>query len=188
MRLINNYDTPNARIIFNEYYIDNGPILKGFRDVELHNTRVKVKNKEEFFDIKGKLELDSRSNLDISNITTHFSVGSFKGKEGSKLMLNEKGKLEVLGELTGTVELRAPGVDVVSSGIVKEEHTYITAAHTSSDNVIFTPFFTQPKLELKKEDNKGNKEWVIRVKKIDKPIENLDLVEEKKVKIEKDIE
>lgn len=39
----NNYDTPNTRIIFNEYYIDNGPILKGFRDVELHNTRIKVK-------------------------------------------------------------------------------------------------------------------------------------------------
>lgn len=184
----NNYDTPNTRIIFNEYYIDNGPILKGFRDVELHNTRIKVKSKEEFFDIKGKLELDSRSNLDISNITTHFSVGSFKGQEGSKLILNEKGKLEVLGELTGTVELRTPGVDVASSGIVKEDHTYITAAQTSSGNVIFTPFFTQPNLELKKEDNKGNKEWVIRAKKIDKPIEKLDLVEEKKVKIEKDIE
>lgn len=45
----NNYDTPNTRIIFNEYYIDNSPILKGFRDVELYNTRIKVKNKEEFF-------------------------------------------------------------------------------------------------------------------------------------------
>ena len=184
----NNNATHNTTIIFNEYYRENGPILKGFNDVELQNTRIKVKNKDEFSDIQGKLELDSRSSLDLSNITTNFSVGSFNGEDGSKLILSETGKIEISGELTGSVELRTPGVDVASSGIVREDHIYISAANTSSGNVTFKPFVTQPNLELKKEDNNGKEEWIIRAKKIDKPIENLDIVENKKVKIEKDIE
>lgn len=184
----NNHVIHNTNIIFNEYYRENGPILKGFNDVELQNTRIKVKNKDEFSDIEGKLELDSRSSLDISNIITNFSVGSFNGEDGSKLILSETGKIEISGELTGSVELRTPGVDVASSGIVREDHIYISAVNTSIGNVTFKPFFTQPNLELKKEDNNGKKEWVIRAKKIDKPIENLDIVENKKVKIEKDIE
>lgn len=184
----NNYATSNATIIFNGYDKTDGPVLKGFNDVTLKNSRIKVKNLTEFLNIKGKLELDSKSKLDISNVTTPLSVGSFVGEEGSQLMLNKTGKLEVKGELTGTVELRTPGFDIATSGVVEKDHVYISAAQTSSGNVTFKPFFNQQNLELKKEDGQIKKEWVIRSKKLDNPIEKLDIIEDKKMKIEKDTE
>ena len=184
----NNYATSNATIIFNGYDKIDGPILKGFNDVILKNSRIKVKNANEFLDIKGKLELDSKSKLDISNLTTPFSVGSFVGEDGSLLILNETGNLEVKGELKGTVELRTPGVDIATSGAVKKDHIYISATQTSSGNVTFKPFFNQRNLELKKENGQATKNWVIRSKQVDNPIEKLDIVEDKNVKIEKDTE
>lgn len=184
----NNYATSNATIIFNGYDKIDGPILKGFNDVILKNSRIKVKNANEFLDIKGKLELDSKSKLDISNLTTPFSVGSFVGEDGSLLILNETGNLEVKGELKGTVELRTPGVDIATSGVVKKDHIYISATQTSSGNVTFKPFFNQRNLELKKENGQATKNWVIRSKQVDNPIEKLDIVEDKNVKIEKDTE
>ena len=184
----NNYDTSNATIIFNGYDKTDGPVLKGFNDVTLKNSRIKVKNLTEFLNIKGKLELDSKSKLDISNVTTPLSVGSFVGEDGSQLTLNKTGKLEVKGELTGTVELRTPGLDIATSGVVEKDHVYISAAQTSSGNVTFKPFLNQQNLDLKKEDGQITKDWVIRSKPIDNPIAKLDIIEDKKMKIEKDTE
>ena len=50
------------------------------------------------------------------------------------------------------------------------------------------PFFNQRNLELKKENGQATKNWVIRSKQVDNPIEKLDIVEDKNVKIEKDTE
>lgn len=75
--------------------------------------------------------------------------------------------LDITDKFNGSIELRTPGVDTQSSGQVLENHVYLSAADTSTGQVIFKPFWKQTMYDLKQEDNGDKKQWIIRL--TDKP-------------------
>lgn len=183
----NSFSTVDTSVIFNNYHNTNGPILKGFSNVSMINSNITAINKESFSDVTGLLKLDTLSTLNISNFSDIYNVGAFSGEQGSKLIINKRGRLNVEKELSGFVEMRTPGVAIDTSGLVEKDHIYISADVVSDGTVTFLPFFTQTNLILNEEID-HNKNWIIRSKKINNPITTLEIVGSNQVKIEKDSE
>lgn len=136
-------------------------VIRGFDNVSLSGgTNIKIDGDDDFADI-GHLEMNN-AKLDLSKRTTPQELDSFKGSGDSIITVAQDGKIDIAGELSGTVELRTPGMDVSTSGPVIKDHVYVEALDKSTGTVTFKPYFTQPELMLKKETNNGEHQWVIR--------------------------
>ncbi|MBS5395018.1 MAG: InlB B-repeat-containing protein [Clostridium sp.] len=157
-----------ASLLFNGFNGGMGINILGFTNVTINNSNIVIKDETGLDKIGQDLQLLGNSIFDISAKTSPLQVGrNFVGEGSSKIILAQNGLLDITDKFNGSIELRTPGVDTQSSGPVLENHVYLSAADTSTGQVIFKPFWKQTMYDLKQEDNGDKKQWIIRL--TDKP-------------------
>lgn len=157
-----------ASLLFNGFNGGMGINILGFTNVTINNSNIVIKDETGVDKIGQDLQLLGNSIFDISAKTSPLQVGrNFVGEGSSKIILAQNGLLDITDKFNGSIELRTPGVDTQSSGQVLENHVYLSAADTSTGQVIFKPFWKQTMYDLKQEDNGDKKQWIIRL--TDKP-------------------
>lgn len=172
-----------ASLVFDSFNGGAGATILGFTNITLKNSNIFIQNEADLDNIELNLQLLGNSIFDISAKTSPLQVGgSFIAENSSKIILSQNGLLDITDAFNGVVELRTPGIDTQTSGEVTKDHVYLSAADTSTGQVIFKPYWNQTMYELKQEDNGDKKQWIIRL--TDKPkLDALEIVGSNRVEI-----
>ncbi len=102
--------------------------------------------------------LKNGATLDLTKSEKEFTIGLYRGN--GVVILRKDGKLNISNPINGSIELQTEGAFNGYSGLVEEDHVYITTPNKDA-NIRFTPHYTQEYLELVG-NKKGNViEWKI---------------------------
>lgn len=163
---VNNFVKKNnvgkAFLNLNNFNGATGTSIVGFNNVTLNNSNVKINNDNSLEQVND-FKLLGNSILDLSSKKSLNVEGNFFSEEGSRIVVNKDGRININQNLNGVVELRTPGMDSQTSGLVSINHTYISASNNSTGRVIFKPFWNQTMYELKSETVGNKKQWTTRV-------------------------
>lgn len=125
---VNYYANPNARESTASFSdITNLNILSGVVEpVSISNI--------------SNISIAKNSTLDLQNVT-EFSCNDFSSN--GKLVLSKDGIINIIGAVSGTTVFETANGYGGCSGVVNDEHTYINAPNSNSDNFTFTPNYGQ---------------------------------------------
>ena len=137
-----------------------GVSMSGFSKVVLDASVVSIGG-DDAFSGNGAVELKGSSKLDLSACASSVQAASLSSTAGCVLMLGKQGRLDVEGALSGSVELRTPGMAADTSGPADLGRTYVSASRESRGEVTFRPYITQQAYALTRTFSGERLEWTV---------------------------
>ncbi len=137
-----------------------GVSMSGFSKVVLDASVVSIGG-DDAFSGNGAVELKGSSKLDLSACASPVQAASLSSTAGCVLMLGKQGRLDVEETLSGSVELRTPGMAADTSGPAALGRTYVSASRESRGEVTFRPYITQQAYALTRTFSGERMEWTV---------------------------
>lgn len=137
-----------------------GVSISGFSKVALDVSVVSIGG-DDAFSGNGAVELKGSSKLDLSACASPVRAASLSSTAGCVLMLGKQGGIDVEGALSGSVELRTPGMAVDTSGPADLGRTYVSASRESRGEVTFRPYITQQAYALTRTFSGERLKWTV---------------------------
>lgn len=137
-----------------------GVSMSGFSKVVLDASVVSIGG-DDAFSGNGAVELKGSSKLDLPACASPVQAASLSSTAGCVLMLGKQGRLDVEETLSGSVELRTPGMAADTSGPAALGRTYVSASRESRGEVTFRPYITQQAYALTRTFSGERLEWTV---------------------------